>query len=142
MIRKPDWQSALSAYLAEHEKTRFRYGQWDCCLFACDAIQAMTGVDVAAYYRGAYRDRRGALRAIAERTGVASIRCVAHSVTEIYEMPKRPISTAQRGDVVLLERGRDYSLGIVDLTGSKIAVAAAVGLLRIPLQSAVCAWQV
>ena len=48
MTRKPDWQALLDAFLAEHQFDSFQYGRWDCCLFVCDAIQAMTGVDPAA----------------------------------------------------------------------------------------------
>lgn len=141
MTRKYDWQSALSAFLIEQDHRIFEYGKWDCCLFACDAVAVMTGVDVAADYRGGYTTRRQALQAIRARTGKRTVLAVAESVTAAFDMPTIRIALAQRGDVALLKRGRDYSLGIVDLTGERIAVAAAEGLLRVPMQTAMTAWR-
>ena len=57
LTRLPGWQGALDRFLTAHRETRFQYGVWDCCLFACDAIEVMTGVDVAAQFRGRYHSR-------------------------------------------------------------------------------------
>ena len=142
MKRIENWQCALSAFLAEREELLFRYGQHDCCLFACDAVAAITGVDVGAVYRNAYQNRTEAMKAVSHQTGVRSIRAAAEKVTKAHAMPQLAVLTAQRGDVVMIRRGVDYSLGIVDLTGAKIAVAAARGLLRVDLQFAIAAWRV
>ena len=51
------------------------------------------------------------------------------------------IAMARRGDLVLIQRARDYSLGLVDLSGSHIAVLKAKGIERIPLDG-LSAWHV
>jgi hypothetical protein len=50
-------RASLSDGLLEHQSDSFSYGRWDCCLFVCDAIRVMTGIDLAADYRGAYSSR-------------------------------------------------------------------------------------
>ena len=142
LTRLPGWQSALDRFLAAQRETRFQYGVWDCCLFACDAIEVMTGVDVAAQFRGRYQSRTQALRAIRGYSGEASVRAVAERVTEAYAMPQVHILRARRGDVVLIRQPRDYSLGIVALNGTDVITVTPQGLQRIALSNAVCGWQV
>ena len=142
MTRLPDWQSKLSVFMDEHEDGIFGYGRLDCCIFVCDAIQVMTGIDVAGKYRGTYLTRFGALQSIEGQTGGKSIRHAVKDVTDAFGMRNRPITEAQRGDVVSILRPRDISLGIVDLSGERIAVVSIKGLLRIPIATANSSWQV
>jgi hypothetical protein len=44
MIRLPNWQSSLERFFRAHAADRSMYGSWDCCLFVCSAIEAMTGI--------------------------------------------------------------------------------------------------
>ncbi len=142
LTRLPGWQSALDRFLTAHRETRFQYGVWDCCLFACDAIEVMTGVDVAAQFRGRYHSRTEAQRAIRGYSGEASVRSVAERVTGAYAMPQVDILRARRGDVVLIRRPRDYSLGIVALNGTDVITVTPHGLQRIALSNAICGWRV
>ena len=142
MQRRPDWQEVLDGFLRAHENQRFEYGTWDCCLFVCDAIAAMTGVDLATAYRGKYSTRTGALQAIGEQLGTASILAVAENSAAAHHMPEVPLLHAHRGDMVLVARGRDYSLGLVALNGREAIVTSKRGLWRLPLSRAVRAWQV
>jgi hypothetical protein len=48
--------------------TRFAYGEMDCCLWPAGWVQAQTGQDPAAIYRGRYDDEAGA-KAFAEEAG-------------------------------------------------------------------------
>jgi hypothetical protein len=142
MLRRPDWQAALDEFLRAHQNRRFEYGKWDCCLFVCDAIIEITGVDLAATYRGKYSTRAGALRTIGEQTGAASIRAAAENAALLHGMPEVPILRARRGDMVLVKRGRDYSLGIVALNGREVILPSKRGLWRLQLSRALRAWQV
>jgi hypothetical protein len=142
LTRLPGWQGALDCFLTAHRDSCFQYGIWDCCLFACDAIEVMTGVDVAAQFRDRYHTRAEALRAIREYTGKVSVRAAAERVTAAYEMPRVEILRAQRGDVVLVRRSRDYSLGIVALNGTDVITVTPHGLQRIALSNAVFGWRV
>lgn len=142
MQRRSDWQEALDEFLRAHQNRRFEYGKWDCCLFVCNAIVSMTGVDLAGSYRGKYSTRTGALHAIGEQLGTASVQAVAENAAVAHKMPEVPVLRAHRGDMVLIARGRDYSLGLVALNGRETIVASKRGLWRLPLSRAVRAWQV
>lgn len=141
LVRFPDWQSRLHDYLFEHAVTEFRYGVFDCCLFACDAILATTGTDVAAPFRGRYASRRAAFRTIEEFAGRASVEAITERVTRDHGMPETTPTRAQRGDVALLPRTHDYSLALVSLAGDLLA-AGARGYERVPLKQAYRAWRV
>ena len=142
MQRRSDWQGALDEFVRANQDRRFEYGTWDCCLFACDAIVAMTGVDLATSYRSKYSTRMGALRTMGEQVGTASVRAVAEDAAAMHEMPEVPVAYAQRGDMVLVQRGRNYSLGLVALNGKDVIVTSRRGLWRLPLSRALRAWQV
>jgi hypothetical protein len=142
MQRRSDWQRVLDEFLRANQNRPFEYGKWDCCLFVCDAIAAMTGVDLATAYRGKYSTRTGALHSIGERLGTASILAVAENAAAAHHMPEVPVLHAHRGDMVLVARGRDYSLGLVALNGRDVIVTSKRGLWRLPLSHAVRAWQV
>ena len=142
MQRRSDWQGALDEFVRANEDQRFEYGKWDCCLFVCDAIIEMTGVDLAAAYRGKYSTRKGALQAICEQLGTASIQAVAAHTAAAHHMPEVPVLRAHRGDMVLIARKRDHSLGLVALNGRDVIVASKRGLWRLPLSRAVRAWHV
>ena len=142
IIRRSNWQSALSAYLLGVYATPFRYGALDCGLFVAGAIEAMTGVDVAADLRGRYRNRTEAFAAIKALCGVATMPAAADCLADAYGIPEVPVLCAQRGDAVQLRRGRAASLGIVAMHGTEILSPFAQGILRLPLSHATRAWRI
>lgn len=143
MIRFPDWQSRLERFLREHRDDKFRYGSWDCALFACDAIQTITGVDPAVSFRGRYASRSESLQAIREYAGTASLRALALKMTTELDMRQVPPLFAARGDVVLLRRGkRGFSLGVIGLNGKCVETVSDSGLRQVPLSLVVCGWRV
>lgn len=94
MNRLPDWEQSLSNFLAKHEHRRFEWGQWDCILFACAGVEAMTGHDAAAEYRGRYSDAVGAALALRELGQGTLLKTVDH------EFQGKPVGRAIRGDLV------------------------------------------
>jgi hypothetical protein len=142
MTRLPDWQARLDSFLRAHAHDRFVYGSWDCCLWVCSAIHAMTGVDPAQDFRDKYQSRGEAYRAIKAATGATSVQAIVASITAKLQMPEIPVRRAQHGDVVLIERARDYSLGLIALNWSEIIVCRSQGLCRISLNQAIRAWRV
>jgi hypothetical protein len=143
MTRLPNWQSALSDFERLHREDRFVYGSWDCCTFVCDVILCMTGVDPAADFRGRYGTRAEALERIRNATGTISVRKIAEHVTARLGMPRAESGMLQRGDLALIRRGkRDYSLGIIALSGLDVMVVSPIGLMRIPLSMALSGWHV
>lgn len=142
LVRRSDWALALEAFLFEAQNRKFHYGSWDCCLFVCDAIKVMTGTDPATPFRGRYDSRDEAERELLSFCGSRSVRAVAERVAATNAMTEIPVKFAGRGDVALVKRSRDYSLGLVDLSGRDLLIAGASGLARISQMRAVRAWKI
>ena len=53
-MRVEGWEKILHDTLETMKERPFVWGTFDCCLFAADIVQALTGVDYAAGYRGTY----------------------------------------------------------------------------------------
>lgn len=77
-MRLKDWPSRLQAVFSAARARPFAWGEHDCCLQAAAAVQACTGVDLAAPWRGTYSTAAeaarllqslGGLRALAARAG-------------------------------------------------------------------------
>lgn len=114
-------------------------GGTDCCLFACDAVRAMTGLDPASPFRGRYQTKRGAVAALRRFAG-GGIPETAEKIARELGAPEVPPMTAQRGDVVLTDQGPWLALGVC--VGATVAVAGVQGIERQPLSRAVRAWRV
>lgn len=140
LIRYSDWPERLTRFLAGCQSRQFAYGSFDCCLFVADAVLAMTGADIAAEFRGRYRSRREAFTLAENYAGKRSIRALIEKA--LAQLPEVPVLCAQRGDPMLIRRGSDYSLGLIDLSGQRIVKPAASGFVTFPLTHAVCAWRV
>lgn len=98
--RFEDWPRRLADFLDRAADRPFGWGTSDCCLFACDGVAAMTGVDLAVSFRGRYRTMAGAYRALKEFSGGA-IGETAEIITASFELPEVPPRFAQRGDILL-----------------------------------------
>jgi hypothetical protein len=142
MTRFSDWQERLDSFLTSNAKNHFTYGRWDCCLFVCDAIRTMTGIDPAEGFRESYVTRMGAMVIAKRKYGRASVRTIAERVTAKRDMPACLPTLAHRGDLVMFKRPNDYSLGIVDLSGRFAAILTQSGIQRLPVEQAVSAWHV
>lgn len=53
-MRYKDWPIKLNAYFTSVKDTPFEYGIHDCCIFAADAVKAITGDDYMEEFRGIY----------------------------------------------------------------------------------------
>ena len=62
MARLDDWQTLLADELSKPRS--FSWGKNDCCLFAGDIVQTITGIDPAATFRGKYDTALGAIKEI------------------------------------------------------------------------------
>jgi hypothetical protein len=143
LTRFSDWQSRFDFFLKQHALRSFHYGTWDCCLFVCGAIHAMTGVDLAAPYRGRYESQVQAYEQILAQTGRKTLSGAVEQITSQFSMRKlETVALAGRGDVILIKRGRDYSLGVVSLNGRQVIVVSSFGLVSIPLARGLRAWRV
>jgi len=135
-MRPEDWPEKLAEFIASREGCAFEWGAHDCALFCCDAILAMTGVDMAAEFRGRYSNSGGAARLM--RGGLAR---VARTVAAQFQLEPIPVRLARRGDPVLVDFGKRLALGIVDLDGMRAVGPGPEGLLRVPLEQCIAAWR-
>ena len=68
--RKLHWATqTLNDFLVTHAHQPFVWGTNDCCTFPADAIEAFTGTDLAADFRGKYSTEAEAFALIKTVTG-------------------------------------------------------------------------
>lgn len=133
--RLPDWRPRLVAYLSAHARAAFRPGVHDCALFVAGAVEAMTGTDLAAEWRGGYRS----LSAGRDQLRSAGFDSPAGLAAALFEAV--PPILAREGDIAVLrgDDGQD-ALGLVQ--GALIYVLRPDGLGLVPLTEAVVAYRV
>lgn len=141
-MRHQDWESRLDRYLTAQRAAEFCYGQLDCALFAAGAVAAMTGVDPAENLRGRYATLREGLELLTTVLGDTSLpeALSGHFGFEEFQNVK----FAGRGDIALVRDPAtdDELLGIVDLSGARVALVARTGLQFAPVAAIVRAWRV
>jgi hypothetical protein len=143
MPRARTWDTnELHSFLLERANVPFQYGVQDCALLACDAIAAMTGVDIAQEFRG-YKTQRGALRAIRKVTGGSTVEHAAVYCATKYGLTEYPHPLkAQRGDLVLIEQADGLLLGLIDLSGTCVLAPGDDGIRRLELTSIKRSWRI
>lgn len=123
LVRLRDWQSRLRRWLPSVALRPVRPGEHDCCLFGAGAIEAQTGVDLAAPYRGQYATFAGGRR-ILRRAGYAD-----HIALIAAHLPEAHPSKARVGDIVIVPTEDGPATGVVQ--GDAAYVLAATGGLGI-----------
>lgn len=68
-MRRDNWQGDFWRYIDAAETRQFKWGEFDCCLFAADVIKILTGDDPAKEFRGTYTTARQALRLVKNSGG-------------------------------------------------------------------------
>jgi hypothetical protein len=144
ITRKITWVADLHHYLAAQLGKPFAWGERDCALFVADAIQSMTGTDVAADFRGKYSTALGAAKITKQVTSTGStVEDAANYVAEEFAMPKlSAVLLAQRGDMVLYDGDEGPALGLVSLNGRETIFVTEQAMRRIPLRQCRAAWRV
>lgn len=129
--RLHDWQPRYEAFVRARLSAPFAWGGNDCCTFAADGVQAITGIDPAPHLR-AHRDARGALLTMRGCGGIAklAIACMG---------PAQPATRAAVGDMVLLPMGKRLALGLCN--GSTAFGPSAHGLAHVAMADALLCWR-
>lgn len=109
----------------------FAWGANDCCTFAADCVQAITGSDCAESLRG-HTTAKQAYRALQKHGGVIGI------ATAALGQPV-PAAFAQVGDVVLSKAGKRDMLAICN--GGTCLAPSANGLAHLDMASATLCWR-
>lgn len=141
--RFEDWDLRLDLYLRESADKPFAWGAHDCCLFVCDAVREMTGLDPAADFRGKYSTRAGAYALLRAKTGKRPFLSAISSLCVICGFASVPVPLARRGDAVAVrDTEATTALGLVALDGMRVVVLAPDGLTYYPLTQALAAWRI
>lgn len=138
MKRLDQWPEALNALVQSRQNAPFVWGTHDCCLFACDAVQAITGVDLAENIRGHYSSKVGAARMIKRMGG--TVETLAERVCAAFQLPEIPLPKAGRGCLLLLDTPEGPSMGVC--IGPVGAFAGPSGLVFRRVGHCRRAWQV
>jgi len=148
MKRIEHWATrSFHEFLLARAARPFVWGENDCALFCADGIEAMTGVDIAAEFRGKYHDEASALALIKTVTGGATIADAAAYCAKGAGLAewKWPLF-AQRGDlVIVVDAGRETARsisGLVHLSGRHVVAVGELGLKRLPIEAIERAWHV
>lgn len=128
--RLPDWERRLSDFLAQ--PFAFEWGTMDCALFACAAVEALTGTHPYPEFPGTYSDRIGAARAL-RKLGKGTL-----EATFGQKFEEVPPAFARRGDVVMAEMG---AMGVC-VGAAAMFLAEEGGLIRLPRATFTHAWRI
>ena len=133
MQRLEDWPTRLSEFIEARRERAFSWGYSDCCLFVCDGIEAMTGTNPGARWRGLYASEKGARRVLRDNGGVAGIATLVLGAAV-------PPALAGRGDVVLIDTPHGEALALC--LGVLIAAQGQTGIEFMEQKRAKAAWKV
>ena len=122
MNRKLEALQELNALLIEKKDIPFKWGTWDCCIFAADCILAMTGEDKLVDFRGAYDSKYTAAKALRE-IGSGTLASTLRDHLGGTIAPHR----AWRGDLVIHKN----NVGVC--VGTHACFVAEDGLILIPM---------
>ena len=139
--RYEDWPERLDAFFASRRHAEFAYGVHDCCLFAADAVEAITGIDPASEFRSTYHSRFGSLRRLRQTCGRASLAIAVAAIFSRLNFPVITPNCAGRGDVVLLTLPSGETLCVISLAGEAVA-ASASGFIVLPRALVRAAWKI
>jgi hypothetical protein len=145
LVRKQHWETRdYHAFLRERQKSLFKWGENDCCLFAADAIESQTGVDIASDFRGKYSDKASAFALIKSVTGGTTVADAAaycaqkHGLAEL----QHPLM-AQRGDLCVFKNvDGELIAGVVHLNGRHLVSVGEQGRIAVSITNIIRAWRV
>ncbi|MEZ0263021.1 MAG: hypothetical protein ACAH80_18595 [Alphaproteobacteria bacterium] len=140
MRRFQDWPTRMDAWMRAHAQDAHAYGSWDCALMAASHIDNLTGSQLFAQHAYQYEHEAAAAHYLIT-LGAGGLEGLA---TMVLGQPLPSPKFAQRGDVVTFDTDIGTALGIVDLTGLRIAALnpSKTGFIRLPLALATAAWRV
>ena len=129
MNRLDNWPALLAQYFLEKKDQPFVWGKNDCCRFADGAVIAITGHSMMQSFD--YTTEKQALRLLKTRLEELTSKELGQSIKPAF---------AQRGDVVLVQRGEMPALAICD--GAVWHGAGQFGIESGSMAEVICAWKV
>ncbi len=138
--KRETWVDDLEKYVKSKAKESFQWGLNDCVLFACEAIEVMTGVYPISEIAGSYRTRKGAVGTLHSFLS-SSLEDACEKIAD--EVGAREIhpALAKMGDLVLTKHGK-FRQTLCVCFGEKLLAPSKKGLAIIAHDKAVCAWRI
>ncbi len=135
--RLEGWERRVEDVIQAAESEPYVLGQHDCFKVACQAVEALTGVDLWSEWAGRYSTQREALKLIAEYGGGT----FDDAFSRLFgvELDDNPLF-ARRGDVLKFERDGVPHLGVC--RGRGVVVLGENGLMKIPLRACAGVWKI
>ncbi|NFV79990.1 DUF6950 family protein [Magnetospirillum aberrantis] len=141
MSRIAGWERRLSAAVEAARGRAFERGVFDCCIWPADVVRDITGIDGAEAFRGRYRSRGGAIRALARFSGGGGLLEVMRKLAAQHGWAEIAPLLARRGDVCLTSNDEGLSLAIC--VGAEAATPVRAGGLEfVPLERCSVAWRI
>jgi hypothetical protein len=139
-LRLYNWQSRLAEVIKQKQRGAFEWGVNDCCLFVCDAILAVTGVDPGLPFRSAYKTPLEGARLVKEYCGGA-IPELAEAMALKFSYPEVESAFIHRGDLGLyLDPVEGPTLGIN--IGRNFTFLTEQGLVYVPNSMMARCWSI
>ena len=147
MRRVEDWQSRLRSTIAQWQKKDFVWGKTDCFCFAAACVEALVGKNPMQPVLGEYKSQREAYKHVLKGIkGKDGTFYKADGITGYIGLAmgqEKPVSMAQRGDVVLCNVEGANVTGIMSEDGKRIwAMCDEKGMVLLPIEMGVKAWGV
>ena len=126
----------ITAALADMRNREFKYGDFDCHIFAADIVRMYTLKDYAASFRGTYKDEKSAYRIVTSHGGPIDF------VTALLGVTTRPVFHARIGDVMALKiEERKIAIGVC--LGSRAVFLNPKGGFEFrELSDCLCSWEI
>lgn len=145
--RLPDWRERLNGTFISWADEKFVWGSTDCFCFAAACIEAVTGENPMLGFIGSYESKKQAYRSLLKGIEGSDGRVYRAEGIEgyirLFMGQEKPVLTAQRGDIVLIQQNDMQVTSVVDDSGLRlVAMTESDGLVRLPLKVGTMAWSV
>ena len=133
--RVDNWPTKLSQLIESNRHRRFRWGQFDCCIWAAMCVDVIRDDTMVDRIKSEYSNKTEALEFLG-RFGSTE-----DAITEYLGEPQH-INMTSRGDVVVIDYERDgyHAAGIFD--GQDVIATGPKGLIRAPRDHIIKSWRV
>ncbi len=142
IVRFPDWESLLDSFFQSRLNAPFQLGLNDCAMFACDAIKAITGVDLVMSLRGKYSSMKQGHDLIDDLTEGKGMLHFYDVTAKQYNIKDVPLLLAHRGDAVIITLEEGPVLGVIGLDGMYACFAGPDGIEKVLVRDCDKAWSI
>uniref|UniRef100_A0AAU6W097 Tail fiber protein n=1 Tax=Pseudomonas phage Pavpe01 TaxID=3138545 RepID=A0AAU6W097_9VIRU len=129
----------IDSYMSECLNAPFKWGAFDCCLFAAGAIQCATGVDCMAETRS-YNSEQSAAIVLNKHFGTLVVRDIFLQIARRFDAHNIALHDARNGDIVCVQWPKkfikpceiDQSCGLGVFYRNRVLACSSHGLITIP----------